>query len=72
MGVSVRSMSSLKAHLDFDIYFHSGLLILTEKQDEDVLKLAYDRQVEPSNVTQGKALADAVVQQIVAKSDGAT
>ncbi len=45
---------------------------MTEKQDEDVLKLAYDRQVEPSNVTQGKALADAVVQQIVAKSDGAT
>ena len=40
MGVSVRSMSSLKAHLDFDIYLHSGVLILTEEHAGEVLKLA--------------------------------
>jgi hypothetical protein len=41
--------SYLKAHLDFEIYLHCGLLILTEKQAEAVLQLAYDRQVEQSN-----------------------
>ena len=49
MGVSVRSMSSLKAHLDFEIDLHCGLLILTEEQAGGVLKLANNRQREQSN-----------------------
>ena len=32
--------SYLKAHLDFDIYLHSGVLILTEEHAGEVLKLA--------------------------------
>jgi len=38
----------LKAHLDFEIDLHCGLLILTEEQAGGVLKLANNRQVEQS------------------------
>ena len=41
--------SYLKAHLDFEIDLHCGLLILTEEHAGGVLKLANNRQVEQSN-----------------------